>query len=981
MATSSELKDHIDLLRKKYSEWVKCPEQSQWPFFLTSEFEKALETCLRRLVKHALKVALASQGALTEGVQIGRILVHGMIPHLIWSRAEAYRPVDLFFGDVHDGCRECLKKPNAEVDHGADNPLMMTSLAWREKMRCCSNSARGLPKCWPEAFLAAPDLRTCDKNPSPKFGKWTLRDVLALSRARFPRWAVRKKEVVGSPGVALDKDSIRVLRPESFPGSRSIVWTALQARRSKGTGAQRWAEYARDFATDAWTGAFTWENPSSCSGKVTPVQAAWKSDKWDDTDPWRYHWLSSECCAMLADSHEPPHQAMLGSEIADAFSIVYFEFQVALSGRQRNLKKQFDCKVPLAVLSSLRKYLEPVQRAFRRADRRWESGQTFCSLFPGEMRGALLGERQDAEKGIRTLQRQTPKTFLDRLRLVERLYERRAWDEDDTPVQLALAAMGDMWWFAFQDALVPQYSEFQRFQQLLRGLPDYRDHLTHSIQVFLLGSKILDMVLQKNAAADMDSLKDAAKRLEPRVAAMGLPDNSEVREAIGKVNNLRSTPRCPDQVQRLHDLLRGFEERLTRYQWALASLMHDFALPVEKANELISHLFETFLGLPTDAKIATEAVRDAIEKEQSAHRAFLYGLISRTKAGASLPQDIPPLLGEFAYERLKEDHGFLSAVYVFNQLFEETKTKGQRWWRLRHEEAKGPFLAKLILKAVLEGSGWHEKIELEGPRDASYAGFAEAIVLDVLDAIVKHNAFAKEHRLFFDGLPSHRFPGSFFSASGSVFGSPIPGLLLLCDVLCDWGRLVHPDELRRHESMAISEHDRPEVVRPECQIVKIKATADRENRIKVDYQWRLPYRCSQSRTYWCLRTQWKNLKCDLAPYHPGFEMWEGCREKRGCFLDIQEEQAYAREVPSTVDVNERQRLVEQCDAFVLLKRFWTEVITSKEPHKNRLRFPEPPGTEGEAGEQQLRNPFNRITVDVSFYGYPVCNVSTGKGKQ
>jgi len=992
--------------------------------------EARIEVCLRELLSDALGTwftDVSRKAGDNPKLRIGRIIVHGHIPHLVWSRSEAFRPVDFFFGEICKECDSCIAHLGTNMavvhpDEEPDSPFGLISPMWQGAMKGLIYGNK--PPCWPESFLDIPSLpggyNKCKFNEMQRpFGCWSVREVLALSRLRLRRWAVRKREIIRTPAASLrnEQDTMLLLGEQYLtdPANDNFVSVVYNARKAHELSRkepvacahdihkalEHLQRYVETFASDEWRRIWAHQRREtdgdedgsgsehdrhaihSRGGESRPAGA------WPDSQWWKgqvYPWLDGELCALLGQGWRPPVQAMYGCRGLNGPLLVYFELQASTSAGKIALEQSVagtretpgQQLVPInggALHDFCQRVLSTWGAAFREADGRWENSLALRSLFPREERSALLGTpegvrlaiqsdaagrcRAQAEPvraadriGDTTSERaesrdnQAAGGMLSDLRRVDLFYKRRVHEEEDRPAQLALSTMGEMWSFAFRDVIVPHYSEFQRFQQLLRDVPEYRDHLTHSIKVFILGNHILDRL---EGSAD-ESLKSLAHRLEYRLDAMQLPhDDVEVREHIREAKRVRTGQRS------LHyQYLKQFDSRLTRYQWALASLMHDFALPAEKANELIGHLFQTFLGVSSSGDVGASGLRDVLEQEKSTYRAFLYGLLSKTHAGAGIlgHEERLPLIGEIAYNRLSEDHGFLSAIYLFNQLFERANTEGPKWWRLKRGAPGKNAVASLILEAILGTRVGESVIGADG-MSRQYEKFAESLVLEVLDAIFKHNAFAKEYRLLFDDDPSHRFPTGFFSASASIARSPIPGLLLLCDTLCDWGRLIYPDELKYHESPDSDAHNDTEVVRPECLVSSVSHDSAGPM-ITACYRWRVPAQYDMRDGEWCLSKIRRALRADMNPYSPGFRLWEGCS---GC----------------------EERSIEDCRALLLLRRFWTRVVAPADSRANRLRFPDYEYTTKAGKREMLANPLNRVRLEVGFYGASVCSGDVGTG--
>jgi len=713
-------------------------------------------------------------------------------------------------------------------------------------------------------------------------------------------------------------------------------------------------QYINAFATEAWESSHVWTERfrklfqprldqkaevlkkfAEVGGKATEqAPDNWLNEwgaEWRDKDAngfaETYRWLSQDCSVFMDDMGYPVFQGAL--PVAGLETDIFLYFEVTNQG-----------EIPDHVWSASRMAKEPTGESFvpdddglikycqavllpwvellKTADERWQNHQAVDGVFPAPMRAELLARHysQDPKTIAQSRthpwkldsQHQAAQQNDDLLRAVtraERLYSRRVTEEEAPPVPLALATMGDMWRFCFRDIVKPHYAEFERFQQLLTAIPEYRDHLTHSIQVFLLGNRIIDKLGETTAGTKLLKLWD------------------------------RYNPRLPDMQHQ--NALNSAEPTILKLQWTLASLMHDFALPASKANEVVAHLFETFLGISSRGKHGSNGLREALESEDKKHRTFLFALLSKTRMGQQELEDhgqrvvdILPMLSETTYQRLYDDHGFLSAIYLFNQLFE----KAPGWWTLKKGVLDLVF-SLVPTQATAAGSAY-EKI-------------AESIVLEVLDAIVKHNAFNKEYRLTIDDSPAYQYPATYFSARESIFDSPVPGLLLLCDTFCDWGRVIHADDLSRHDHRSRVLQSK-EIERPECLITGVIADEDHVT-VNVEYYWRLPCTHSASQRLWCLDEIYTELCAEIWPYAPSFKPWKGCTKCRE-----RNEKQPGRRDPS------------KCPVVQGLERFLKDVLIGHPPNYNRLRFP-----------ARYDDSFNRIHLNISFYGHTIAKGSLGEG--
>ena len=889
---------------------------------------REIEDKVRDQLRQALDDVLASDRCSKH--QIGRILIHGIKPHLTWSKAEGYRPIYFSFGQICGRCIDCLKGTRRrKTGAGAYN---IVSEYWKDQ--CKTLLKRGtlrdcVPACWPDSYLITPEIRPCEKGQLSTFGHWTLRDILVLSRMRLRRWAIRKREIVQSKALSLSEagDSLALYTDHDFRHNGSdIVSVLLAARkasvqldrdwrncngkppsRRRASFVEQMQRYVATFESDAWGASHVWKdgwppicpewNPEKPMGAISSREA-WQivgsplwDKKTDKRERERYEWLNTQLAAFCPNVTTP--QALYGWMAPDDHVFIYCELSPQLQAaikRAKRLRGDTFGRLPKERRRMMKSLcgsaLLPWQRAFRDADARWGNHKALSSVFPADMQTTLLVPVKKIPKELSRLTETPekecrPRSVLESVQLARVLYSKRVWQEEDTPVNLALATMGDMWRFVFPGVVEPEYAEFQRAQQFMRSIPGYRDHLTHSVQVFLLGYKIVDELF--HGEGHPGKLYDRYQMFAPH----DWTDYSRYCEIIAAKDYQAFT-----------------------FQWALASLMHDFAIPAERANDLVGHLFSTFLGVKAETQSGTNGLRDVLEDEKRA-RTLIYGVLSKTSAGAKvLGADMPPVVGEFALHKLAEDHGFLSALYLFTQLFEGVG-KPVAWWRLKRP------VEKLILSRVLGLDDVEVEGEYKKGHTSPYGNVAEALVLEVLDAVIKHNAFAKEHRFGFQRKllgTNFRFPSDLSAADNSLLNSPIPGLLFLCDTLCDWGRVIHPDELNRHEPRGVTHSTPDKTERPENVVTKIDG-----RKIEIDYRWRVPF--GHSGNGHCLFPVWGSVRQEMWPYAPPVglpEICSDCRKRHGSCKG--------------------RTLIDNCAMFATIQSFWEDVLLLGKPNC-RLRFP------------------------------------------
>lgn len=915
----------------------------------TAEEEEAIENDLRELLKAALRLRSKPRG---------RILIHGKVQHSIFGGFEPHRPVDFYFGSLLPACGTCIAKKASKAGVFTDDLRRLISKAWMRKLGI--ESDRVAPVCWKENYLCCPDLalRCCKEGRRSDFKFWTALDVLALARLRRKRWAIRKPAMLETPGQSFQADPkhIRLFTSQYFTDEKNddIASTASFAHKrdvnEEAQKAQCRQRYATTFGCDDWDEALVWKQLSKGALKRKPEEYEYGSgdnmrshvvrarESWSDGKPdWAnqsFRALDTECCALLSRNDEPGLYVIYDCRQGEAWETFLFveieqDVQSALLARAKpdggqRVRYKIESERTGSLFRFCRNRIAPFQSAIRRHDNLCLRNQAVSGLYPQGMKELLLKETNYSAV---LLKEGRTETFEQKLAAIERFYIRTLSNEYDSshPVDLALSLLRETWRVAYRDAIRPQYAEFQRFQQLLRRISAYRDHLTHSVQVFLTGNRILDSL---------------GKDVRNSVAGSLLEAKVEGQDDLKKLRDLSKDPG-------------GIAERVLFYQWTLASLMHDFAVPAEKANELSSHLYETFLGLSGHKAGLGEGPGPALAQEATSYKTLLYSLLTRSAGSRPQSEALLPLLGDHMYRALTEDHGFLSAVYLFNQLFEKAKTKEKKWWSLNSAVTDQFFID--VIRPTDPGS----LSRLPSSESAALGKLAETVVLEVIDAIVKHNAFSKEYSIGLTDAPAFRLPAFSFGAASAPYGGVVLGLLLLCDNLCDWGRTVFPDELVGHEVGASRELGQIEVARPEGMITAIEmvsgAGTTREHlHIEVDYRWRLPFRYDTADIEPCLKKIYKQLKRENWPYTPGFRMWRKCK-------DCTNEGAHA----------------DECSAWNQMTRFWGQVLTSNGNDGNRLRFPEKPPGNGIQPDPKLV--FNRIEVTVRFYGKHDLHVVLGTG--
>jgi len=565
------------------------------------------------------------------------------------------------------------------------------------------------------------------------------------------------------------------------------------------------------------------------AGNIVKVCKEYIEDNAGKRDEYERTFRSQECPKMLADirldtdrcvligldDHNPndvriPAQGLLAFKDVGSSFLIYFEFRsngeladwtdfkkTSNNKRRHQIVRSF---ADIGFLLTLCQGLAAYQRAYREADRRRDNHHiTRCAFSEGASRalireiiegdgGKYLTDIEEWEGRARTeVDKRSRQSFTGYSRAL-RKFCACTNREEDSPVALSLALVRDFWRYALRLGAPPLYSEYARFQQVLSRLSEYRDHLVHSVQVFLLGHRILRV-------------------LKPR-----------------------------DQQWHM--------------KWALASLMHDFGLPLEKASDVIDLMFRTFSGLSPEGSAPSMMLRQMLEAHEKTHRALIMALMS--PLGNQGTTDgrhgaLGVLLSDVIYRGLASDrdHGFLSALYLFKYLF--TRANGSmRWWQVQDRVAEDLSRKHAPGRRTLRSEEEQQVVARLAEAFACKADDTlaiERVLLEVLDAMAKHNIAAKENRLLYAQPAMFRYPDAYFRQSECVRGSELARLLVLCDTLCDWGRVVIGDEFRKFESMhrEPSEGEKQPESRPECRIENITPDHDCGRvTITANYEWPLP---------------------------------------------------------------------------------------------------------------------------------------------
>ena len=941
--------------------------------------------------------------ALVKHIEVGRIIVHGLIPNAEWSHRECWRPVDFYFCKstaLPTCCRSCKSPLKNEEGHivpvsATDHDVLdFLPKHWADKIGESFAIDQPKPKCWPETIwlLANLGMRCVDKN-LPKytvdrgtcetivdvaltqaddywndaigwfegdtptialrrrsfhvhsfdagkdtltllcklpavpqagdtyrlvprdmlpcdepssFGNWTLQDLFILARQRLQDYSIYKTDMLKtqsqsqanieeSPKVKLYSSSVKFKGVEDdniVHVCKEYLDILAGKVLSNKEYEKRKAAYVRTFGPEAT------DQPKV----LLPIHGRFDTDRCVLLD-WSKRTKGASPIPLM------PAQGLLSFAGVGSAVLIYFEF-TCKPNRLPKLKAQWDsfqgdaknlrwldvtqetemCRVRP---SRLLKY----QRTYREADRRRTNHEFLARGFPDGASNPLIDWSKGTRKELDALEQKAPESLKGYARAIRKFCGAVA-REEDSPLNLSLALLRDFWRYALRLGEPPLYSEYARFQQLLARRSEYRDHLVHSVQVFLLGHRILF----------------ALKKTDQRWLM----------------------------------------------KWGLTSLMHDFGLPLEKASDVITLMFQTFSGLPVEGSVPVAMLKQMLDAHEKKHKALILALMSpllEARIGPDRHGLSRFLLCDAVYRSLASDrdHGFLSAVYLFHHLFGIHESL--RWSqvgagkieRLGHEEERD------IETCLKEAFGTSKELqtlrELNGSAPKN-ANLVESVLLEILDAIAKHNITVKESRLLYTRPAVFKHPNEYFEMVYHKHNSELARFLVLCDTLCDWGRVVPGDELDKFERDKHVREDSgamPES-RPECTVVAIRPE-DRCVKIYASYRWPLPEPFASlveagvkrakpkeeiSERGWCFGyvTKWVREHKDK---RVGYES-----ERRNL-----EPHGLCAQCPGNV------RNIGDCPVFKELHRFWNELVLPR-----------------------VRNPkktdwLSRIWLEIEFYKKPV----------
>lgn len=976
---------------KGYSDWIKENMDSMFSLPQKDEDGNVeidiSQSSLKKLIIDVFgKEEVVGKTHSLSADNIGRIHVFGAYPRLLWSKSEIYKPLFLFTGEIFDDCIRCIKKKGKTIekdDLKRDFPII--SEYWISKLPAKTDKKYYIPPCWKRNYQLKPNLAK-DFIPKikckaeSKFNIYTYLDILILSRLRQHSFALIRDDMVSTPSLGHDNkvEKYNFSELDNENSEKNVTYIAYQARRSvteirktkvkdpnnkqkesipDNKQKESIEEYLRMFEFKQWFNAYFWNDLKDVSkvlyrGKKSNhdiVEALDKctinqvnSKNWMDgllnnINEFHLFGLNTAATTFLDYTEKADEKYGVGiinyrntigqflisfeyeKEPADDFKTEYYEKRDWINEINQESKE---------TVSKLLAYSSIVNDA----DARWINGKKIENVFPNKMKEALIRDEniiytsKNLDSLDLLLNSKKSKDYDTKLDRAVLLYFRRIILQEDAPEQIALAAMGDIWREVFELVINPHYPEYERVQQLLSKTKDYRDHLTHSLQVFLMGLRIIESCF-KNEAINPNRLAERLYKCLPTQY------RSDIITRIPSGNN-RRTLKIKNFKYKFRykktdiDDLAKFEKNMLIFQWTLASLMHDYAIPVEKAGSLISHLLSNFSNPASKSKVNSAFVSDSINEYEDTYFTLLYHLFSNTETGRIDFGTLRlPILSESVYKMLTQDHGFLGALYLFNVMFDQKpkSTDGPQWWELK-EDLVG-FINKTLLSKVnfvREDRNTKDREKREKDKKEKEIEInkflSEAMIIEVIDSVARHNMFIKERRFFKENDYLYKMT-ELFSGPHSVHDNPIVSLLMLCDTLCDWGRIVQPDALKRHEDAERSQSSEMEIVRPECIVTGIQRKDNGKVLINVNYSWRLPHPYDTAR-HICLKKMYVNIARDMFPYTPGFKIWSGCKE---CKIDIEK----------ITDAG----LVEKCAAVkTWIIRFW-DMIAGKESSNNRITFP------------------------------------------
>ncbi len=461
-----------------------------------------------------------------------------------------------------------------------------------------------------------------------------------------------------------------------------------------------------------------------------------------------------------------------------------------------------------------------------------------------------------------------------------------------TSEELALKAIVEFWTRQYPRVLRDEslFRSFQDAQRLLFWLEKYRDHLVHSLKVYLLGRAIVEQCMPWFVNSEM--FRDVFRR-------------------FGDEFNTKNTQKAA---------LRQME--VVRFAWAAAAFQHDLGIGLENLGELTQRFVASFTSRDDDDVPSLSDVQHGFSRwfvrDKSFHALFavLQALVcGDANAGrASVPEAYNllkqqmqfPMAHVFEHLLGEGDHGVCGAIVHLYQVFPKLhspkdtpgkKTPPARSW------ARDALLHFRIAEAIMMHNLAFELAVKPDPgkRDDSYMRNKKSGPVFLVPSDIK---------IEFDK-------------------NPLSYLLALCDTLQDWGRAESdkPIELVygfRPDGDDVEKIQQIYVVgeRPYAHIESISTPAGSQNPTKlvleVDYRWIVNEKKRGGRGsahyVWCpfdggdaggLQTCWQHKK---AP--------KGCRTKEDNSKDWEGEFDCTNRDGSDVDRLKRCKAFMGCLGFL-----------------------------------------------------------------
>lgn len=364
--------------------------------------------------------------------------------------------------------------------------------------------------------------------------------------------------------------------------------------------------------------------------------------------------------------------------------------------------------------------------------------------------------------------------------------------------QLTLKMMVDFWADLYpgvlrEDSLFLKFGEAQR---VLFWLEEYRDHLVHSLKVYLLGRAILEP--QIHWWTESKSFGQIFRRYK-------------IRKKVDKME-------------------------VVRFAWASAAFFHDFTIGLEKIEEVVSIFVEKFTSKRPEKTARFEAIQDGLTEWfvgedlfyaffASLHNMMRHASDNGKTANLRLPDVFHNLESQspsafrdaFFHFMGKGDHGVSAAISYLTQVYpklqepirkdDKKKSKKKQDLATRKRWCKDSLLHFKIAEAILMHSLVFRTIVKPNELKENDANKTRVV-----------HFLPREYDLDFDK-------------------NPISFLLALCDTLQDWGRMETklPNKIKTMREGIKREVELSR--RPYGHIESIGHPDDKTVILNVNYKW------------------------------------------------------------------------------------------------------------------------------------------------